>query len=131
MNYKTEEAVSPIIGVILMVSITVILAAVVGAFVFGMGSDMKGSHIVGVKVDKINTTAISVMNTGGQDVGDLTALNIVAYNDDGTATTSTVGLNIADETIVIGTFTKYGANRVVVVGKFADNTEQTVVDVMV
>ena len=34
---KDEEAVSPVIGVILMVAITVILAAVIGAFVFGMG----------------------------------------------------------------------------------------------
>ncbi|MEA1865617.1 MAG: type IV pilin N-terminal domain-containing protein [Euryarchaeota archaeon] len=34
---KDEKAVSPVIGVILMVAITVILAAVIGAFVFGMG----------------------------------------------------------------------------------------------
>lgn len=33
----TEDAVSPVIGVILMVAITVILAAVIAAFVFGMG----------------------------------------------------------------------------------------------
>ncbi|MDG6244640.1 MAG: type IV pilin N-terminal domain-containing protein [Methanolobus sp.] len=32
-----EDAVSPVIGVILMVAITVILAAVIAAFVFGMG----------------------------------------------------------------------------------------------
>ena len=34
---KNEEAVSPVIGVILMVAITVILAAVIAAFVFNMG----------------------------------------------------------------------------------------------
>ncbi len=34
---KDEEAVSPVIGVILMVAITVILAAVIAAFVFGLG----------------------------------------------------------------------------------------------
>ncbi|MCG7854185.1 MAG: type IV pilin N-terminal domain-containing protein, partial [Methanosarcinaceae archaeon] len=34
---KDEDAVSPVIGVILMVAITVILAAVIAAFVFGMG----------------------------------------------------------------------------------------------
>jgi flagellin-like protein len=32
-----EEAVSPVIGVILMVAITVILAAVIGTFVLGLG----------------------------------------------------------------------------------------------
>ncbi len=32
-----DEAVSPVIGVILMVAITVILAAVIGTFVLGLG----------------------------------------------------------------------------------------------
>lgn len=36
---KNEEAVSPVIGVILMVAITVILAAVIASFVFGLGSN--------------------------------------------------------------------------------------------
>jgi archaeal flagellin N-terminal-like domain len=34
--YNHNDAVSPVIGVILMVAITVILAAVIAAFVFGM-----------------------------------------------------------------------------------------------
>ncbi len=37
---ENEDAVSPVIGVILMVAITVILAAVIAAFVFGMGSNV-------------------------------------------------------------------------------------------
>ena len=36
-SIKNEEAVSPVIGVILMVAITVILAAVIAAFVFNLG----------------------------------------------------------------------------------------------
>ena len=36
-QFLNEDAVSPVIGVILMVAITVILAAVIAAFVFGMG----------------------------------------------------------------------------------------------
>jgi flagellin-like protein len=39
---KNEEGVSPVIGVILMVAITVILAAVIAAFVFGMGPPESG-----------------------------------------------------------------------------------------
>ncbi|WP_227132313.1 type IV pilin [Halorubellus salinus] len=35
--FTEEDAVSPVIGVILMVAITVILAAVIGAFVLGIG----------------------------------------------------------------------------------------------
>jgi flagellin-like protein len=36
--FTDDEAVSPVIGVILMVAITVILAAVIGTFVLGIGS---------------------------------------------------------------------------------------------
>ncbi|WP_345775624.1 type IV pilin N-terminal domain-containing protein [Haloferax sp. Q22] len=35
--FKDDTAVSPVIGVILMVAITVILAAVIGTFVLGLG----------------------------------------------------------------------------------------------
>ncbi|GAB3681755.1 hypothetical protein GCM10028857_06480 [Salinarchaeum chitinilyticum] len=35
--FNDDDAVSPVIGVILMVAITVILAAVIGAFVLGFG----------------------------------------------------------------------------------------------
>lgn len=37
---KSDRAVSPVIGVILMVAITVILAAVIGSFVLGIGGDL-------------------------------------------------------------------------------------------
>jgi len=38
-----EDAVSPVIGVILMVAITVILAAVIGTFVLGLGDQVSDS----------------------------------------------------------------------------------------
>jgi len=45
MKIKTlindEKAVSPVIGVILMVAITVILAAVIGTFVLGLGDQVQ------------------------------------------------------------------------------------------
>lgn len=37
---KNEKAVSPVIGVILMVAITVILAAIIAAFVIGLGGNI-------------------------------------------------------------------------------------------
>ncbi|MXV61291.1 type IV pilin [Natronorubrum sp. JWXQ-INN-674] len=40
---ESERAVSPVIGVILMVAITVILAAVIATFVMGMGDDLGDS----------------------------------------------------------------------------------------
>jgi flagellin-like protein len=38
-----DQAVSPVIGVILMVAITVILAAVIGTFVLGLGEQVQNS----------------------------------------------------------------------------------------
>ena len=38
---KDDDAVSPVIGVILMVAITVILAAVIGTFVLGLGENVQ------------------------------------------------------------------------------------------
>ena len=114
-----------------MVCVTIILAAIVAAFVFGMAGDQKGSHIVNIKVTKHTTSEIVIMNEGGQDVGDLTSVSITAYQDDGTTKTGTLGLTVGSETDITGTFTELGGNRILVVGKFADNTEQILVDVMV
>jgi len=41
---KEDDAVSPVIGVILMVAITVILAAVIASFVLGLGNDATTSQ---------------------------------------------------------------------------------------
>lgn len=59
---KDEEAVSPVIGVILMVAITVILAAVIAAFVFGMGGNLSTAP------PSVSLTASSNSATTGSDV---------------------------------------------------------------
>ncbi|ELY46186.1 type IV pilin [Natronorubrum tibetense] len=53
---EEERAVSPVIGVILMVAITVILAAVIAAFVLDLGDNMgSGSVSAGVSTDVSNS----------------------------------------------------------------------------
>lgn len=54
--FKRNDAVSPIIGVILMVAITVIVAAVVAVFGFGYAGDFGGAN------PKPPTAAIKVAN---------------------------------------------------------------------
>lgn len=46
-----ERAVSPVIGVILMVAITVILAAVIAAFVLDMGQEQSGNAQAGLSFE--------------------------------------------------------------------------------
>jgi len=57
---KDRKGVSPVIGVILMVAITVILAAVIASFVFGMGGKVKAAPNAQIMLedndDMVNTT---------------------------------------------------------------------------
>ena len=55
-----ERAVSPVIGVILMVAITVILAAVIAAFVLDMGQSQSSSASASVQFDNQNDTNVTV-----------------------------------------------------------------------
>lgn len=71
MKYKqNEEAVSPVIGVILMVAITVILAAVIAAFVFGMGTPKQApqSSIRASSVETGANSSVTLEHQGGADV---------------------------------------------------------------
>lgn len=55
-----DRAVSPVIGVILMVAITVILAAVIGTFVLGLGDSVQQNAQAGVSFEQTNSSAVSV-----------------------------------------------------------------------
>mgnify|MGYP006282203269 CR=1 FL=1 len=61
-----DRAVSPVIGVILMVAITVILAAVIGTFVLGLGDQIGGSATAGVTIDGEGTgnATVTLTNSG-------------------------------------------------------------------
>ncbi|MEM2402486.1 MAG: type IV pilin N-terminal domain-containing protein, partial [Archaeoglobaceae archaeon] len=60
-----EKGVSPVIGVILMVAITVILAAVIASFVFGMTGTVKKTYTVGLQMGTLDATKIEFVYNGG------------------------------------------------------------------
>jgi len=81
MDLKTlvqdDDAVSPVIGVILMVAITVILAAVIATFVLGLGDslsnqapqasfscDIDGNTVTMTGGDELDPSTITVENGG-------------------------------------------------------------------
>jgi flagellin-like protein len=107
-----KRGVSPVIGVVLMVAVVVILAAVIGAFVLGLGGNqaaapqasfsVNGNSIVYEGGDNINGANISVngpvtdksgSGTGGLSPGDTVAtINSggtvrVVYNGNGQSST--------------------------------------------
>ncbi|WP_336336551.1 type IV pilin N-terminal domain-containing protein [Haloarcula brevis] len=103
--FRDDDAVSPVIGVILMVAITVILAAVIASFVLGLGDQAQqatpqasfsfdynevggdGNGYVTVTHDggdSIEAQELYVRGSGITDTGDSSATYII----DGTATGS-------------------------------------------
>jgi len=93
-----EDAVSPVIGVILMVAITVILAAVIGTFVLGLGDQVQSSapnanfqfeyddngNGFGDGTDSNNDDSMTITHNGGQDVDSGNVNILVAGNELGT-----------------------------------------------
>jgi len=74
MNLKQlitdDDAVSPVIGVILMVAITVILAAVIASFVLGLG-DQAGEAAPQVSVEcDFGASPSEMVHSGGNSIED-------------------------------------------------------------
>ncbi|MFB6301667.1 MAG: type IV pilin [Haloferacaceae archaeon] len=66
-----DRAVSPVIGVILMVAITVILAAVIGTFVLGLGQNVQSTPQASFAFDfDASNTKVNVTHTGGDTLTD-------------------------------------------------------------
>ena len=130
---KDEEAVSPVIGVILMVAITVILAAVIGAFVFGMGSNIKKQYFVSAVATEVYDGAnfdITVTYNGGPDADQVLWINVTR------AGTNTTGISWKNpstgKTITFENAGTSGKNDVVIVtAEFTDGTTQTILNTYV
>ena len=87
MNFKqlfTEDrAVSPVIGVILMVAITVILAAVIGTFVLGLGDQVSESAPQAqFTFDYDDTASILTITHDGGDAVPSDEMNITGSGND-------------------------------------------------
>jgi len=137
MNFKqNEEAVSPVIGVILMVAITVILAAVIAAFVFGMAGNIQSTKSVHATAthtaDASGNSIIIVTFTGGPDVNLLSEDMTVTVNGD-SATSATLGKETGSSVTLTTTngVVAEKTNHVVVMAKFSDGAEQVILDTII
>ena len=92
--FDDDRAVSPVIGVILMVAITVILAAVIGTFVLGLGDQIQNTtpqasfgFDTTTNSSTGNITAVTATHQSGDSV-DVSAMSVVAttsvYNNSST-----------------------------------------------
>ncbi|RQG87041.1 type IV pilin [Natrarchaeobius halalkaliphilus] len=73
---EQERAVSPVIGVILMVAITVILAAVIAAFVLDLGGSVGQEAQAGVSIDvdeSAEEVSVEITSLGNSNYVDLSS----------------------------------------------------------
>ena len=121
---KSEEAVSPVIGVILMVAITVILAAVIGAFVFNIAGSTSSSKTVAITASPNASNMLTFTVQGGPDLGALDKLSLkIGSNSSWNWTQSSfaVGDTLSNGTAVTG-------SRVMLIGTFSDGSTQILFD---
>jgi len=84
-NDDEERAVSPVIGVILMVAITVILAAVIGAFVLQLGDSVSQTApqaSIGVDDTDVSSNSIVLRHSGGDTI-EWDETNLIVEKEDG------------------------------------------------
>ena len=84
-----DRAVSPVIGVILMVAITVILAAVIGTFVLGLGEGVQTTSQAKFNFDYNESGNELTITHDGGDAIDSANLQIVGSGTDVNWTAST------------------------------------------
>ena len=122
-----EDAVSPVIGVILMVAITVILAAIIATFVFNMGGSLKKQYLVAVTASQSGSDTVDFTYQGGPDHDLVVGLNYSVNNSARTPvispSTGTTWSNSANATTA--------RDHVVVSAYFSDGTEQVILDTYV
>lgn len=136
-----DDAVSPVIGVILMVALTVILAAVIAAFVFGMGSNIPKTKIIATSAYQYGASEIRINYLGGTDAPELSYLAInapdgftyVTIDDLGTlarlGTDTPSKPKVGNVLLLTGsTNVSAGQDHVIVIGHFGDGAVQVLLD---
>jgi flagellin-like protein len=124
---EREDAVSPVIGVILMVAITVILAAVIAAFVFGMAGGVQKTKSVAATARHTGNDIVVTWN-GGPDNVQVSYYNITF--GDGTGP-----IKVPGTPPVVGNSTKGpgapytgSSTHITVTAVFNDGSAQVVLD---
>ena len=125
MRIKNDNAVSPVIGVLLMVAITITLAAVVATFVFGMAGTIQTSKMVAIMMSQPDGMHISLTNMGGQDVGSLVSVNVTG--DLKILPAVKLGASVGS-TNTYELSAGVGQKHIIAVGLFKDGTEQVLID---
>ncbi|MFA4875999.1 MAG: type IV pilin N-terminal domain-containing protein [Methanoregula sp.] len=118
---RSEEAISHIAGVILVIVAVLILAAVVTVVAFSVGGTSGGSKAVAITANK-GTTGIVFTVQGGADLKSVTSIDLVSGSS---ITNCTGSAPKVGQSCTVGTDSD---GRTVMVASFADGSKQVVFD---
>lgn len=100
-----DRAVSPVSAVVLMVAISVMLAATIGAFVLGVGGQFDDGQPTAQLTTDVDTgaDAVTITNTGDDFVSP-SEFELVAYADGAAVDRTAVGTDrlAPDESVTVG-----------------------------
>ena len=84
MNLKerNEDAVSPVIGVMLMLVVTIVIAAVVAAFAGGIATDTEPTPSVVLNADVYKSGKVTIQSLSGDRL-EIAKLDVKVYSEDG------------------------------------------------
>jgi flagellin-like protein len=117
-----DRAVSPVIGVILMVAITVILAAVIGTFVLGLGDSVNSAPQASVDFNydqSASPSTYTIVHAGGDQ---LEAGNLEIKGSGAKTVTKSGGPFTAGSTIATGEYNTSSPIRLVYNNPDSDST---------
>ncbi len=129
---KNESAVSEVIGVILIVALTVIMAAIIAAYVWGMLPTIPISRIIALTVMQDGPDRVNVVYHGGPDQAILQSMDITWPSG---VTESIVSPKIGTTYTAINRGSPMNAtpgnDRVKIIGHFPQNIDQILLDTYV
>lgn len=113
-----------------MVAITVILAAVIAAFVFGMSGNIPKTKVVAANANQAAPGIITVTYVGGPDSTMFTGASVNVTDDNGNPlVVKSLSSEVGNTVTATGSLSK--SNHVIVVGHFNDNRDQVILDTYV
>ena len=132
MRTDRESAVSEIIGVILIVALTVILAAIVAAYMFGMLPSLPSPRTIALTASQQGSDQIIIVYHGGPDQKSLVSMNITWPS----GTTQLVTSPKIGDTYRATNFgsplnVTSGKDHLVISGTFSNNVQQVLLDTFV
>ena len=68
LTERKEDAVSPVIGVMLMLVVTIVIAAVVAAFAGGLGSDVEMAPTAALDIDVYADGTVKIESLSGESL---------------------------------------------------------------